>query len=125
MRISNFTAGWRKEIVQVRIFSGITSLLIGIFFVLISVHAGAQGEDEITSADIALLEFLGDWGTEEGEWIDPLLFDDEASGVEPVTTEGSIADGMGADGLGEDDVWKDEEMNRGKAQNPKEEEERK
>ena len=90
-------------------------LLIGVFFMLITAQAGAQGEDEITSADLALLEFLGDWGTEEGEWIDPLLFDDEAPGGERPVADGSVEEGH-REGL---------EMNQEEAQNPFEEEEAK
>lgn len=118
MMISSFMDGWRKRIVRVRGCSGITSALIGILIVLISAQAGAQGEGEITSDDIALLEFLGDWGTEEGEWIDPLLFDDEAPGIEPAVTERSIAEGLETD-----DAPTVHEKRGGKMQNPFEGEE--
>ena len=36
----------------------------------------AQSEEALP--DDALLEFLGEWETEQGEWIDPVELEDEA-----------------------------------------------
>ncbi len=113
MMIWNFTDGWRKKIVRDRLVSALTIFLISLGFVLITAHAGAQGEDEITSADIALLEFLGDWGTSEGEWIDPLLFDDEAAGEKQAVSDETMSKAPG-----ENNVWKDGAVKRENKKSP-------
>lgn len=44
-----------------------------------SLFAGEQTATE-TMPSMAFLEFLGEWETEEGEWIDPLELEDEDFG---------------------------------------------
>jgi len=44
------------------------------------VHAGDVQQDEWQSGEVPgveLLEFLGEWETEEGEWIDPEEMEDD------------------------------------------------
>jgi hypothetical protein len=36
-------------------------------------------EDDTTMPSIELLEFLGEWETEDGDWIDPMLLDEMLS----------------------------------------------
>jgi len=38
----------------------------------------AKGDDPENLPDMALLEFLGSWESETGEWIDPMFFEDGA-----------------------------------------------
>jgi len=100
--------GYWNKTVPVRIYSGITAVLIGALLVLMTAQVGAQGEDEITFADLALLEFLVDWETEEGEWLDPMLFDDKAFRNKAPVVDRSMTDGH----------REELEMNQEKRQNP-------
>ena len=38
--------------------------------------AQAQAANEESEPDMALLEFLGEWETEDGEWLDPTSLED-------------------------------------------------
>ncbi len=38
--------------------------------------AQAQALNEESEPDMALLEFLGEWETEDGEWLDPTSLED-------------------------------------------------
>jgi len=38
---------------------------------LAPLHAAPAGADEPSAPSLELLEFLGDWETEDGEWVDP------------------------------------------------------
>ncbi len=37
----------------------------------------AENSDTVLP-DIAFLEFIGEWETEQGEWIDPVMLEDES-----------------------------------------------
>jgi len=37
-----------------------------------------DGSDEIEMPGIEFLEFLGEWETDDGEWLDPELLDEDA-----------------------------------------------
>ncbi len=64
--------GWKR---RSRTVSAVLCLLVGV-----SAQAnGAQRDDETTAgADLptAFLEFLGEWEDQQGNWQDPLEFDD-------------------------------------------------
>ena len=49
-------------------------LPIAIFIILLSIafDAKAAGDDGVPSME--LLEFLGEWQTKDGEWVDPMRF---------------------------------------------------
>ncbi len=64
--------GWQRLKVRVKWW------MILVFFFWPIMPLMAEEKNEMTSSDMALIEFLGTWETKEGEWVDPLLFDDEA-----------------------------------------------
>ncbi len=35
-----------------------------------------EADDDTSMPSMALLEFLGEWETEDGDWIDPILLDE-------------------------------------------------
>ena len=47
-------------------------------FLITSLHADEATNEEMPSMEF--LEFLGEWETEEGEWIDPLELENEEFG---------------------------------------------
>ena len=70
MKILHSTAGWKRVTLKAE------WLLIGVFLLLAAFPSSTRGEDAVSFPDMALLEFLGSWETEKGEWIDPMLFRD-------------------------------------------------
>lgn len=56
---------------------------------LVATMAFAQPEpvDPDREADLELLEFLGSWETDDGEWIDPTVLVDEPETDAPVDTQ--------------------------------------
>lgn len=62
--------------------------LMLILMVLYSSILEAQEETKDESPALDFIEFLGEWETEEGEWIDPNEFDtEEYAGLESEETE--------------------------------------
>ena len=64
-----------------------------LLFLLLSggiVHAQTDSEDkageELDSISLEFLQFLGEWETADGEWLDPTEFDDEQTD-EPAPAE--------------------------------------
>ena len=45
----------------------------------------AQHDDE--EVDMALLEFLADWEDDQGQWVDPMNFEDEKGDVVEVSSD--------------------------------------
>ena len=68
MKISNFIAGWKKP--KNVADAMIMLLIISILMLMLSLPVIAKDESERPS--IELLEFLGEWKTEEGEWFNPM-----------------------------------------------------
>ena len=54
-----------------------SSLIMVILMMGVAVSAGTVDDESGQAPSMALLEFLGEWETEEGEWIDPELLEDE------------------------------------------------
>ncbi len=68
MKISNFMSG-----------SMIMNYRHSLVFLLIGMSTSgifAEEQEEEVELSIELLEFLGEWETDEGEWIDPIELDD-------------------------------------------------
>lgn len=70
MMISNSMRGWLKMKERVSwIAAGLLTLCITANDVI------AAKIEEIRPSDMDLIEFLGGWETEDGEWVDPALLD--------------------------------------------------
>lgn len=69
MKNSNFTSG-------LRIMSYPLSLVI-VSFIFFSSTIYAEEQKEESAISIELLEFLGEWETDDGDWVDPMEFDDD------------------------------------------------
>lgn len=70
MRSWNFISGWRMKKTLVD-----KHWLIILFFCAFTVFDLNANEDETPSME--LLEFLGEWETQDGEWFDPVNFLDQ------------------------------------------------
>ncbi len=68
MKISNFMNGLR-----------IMNYQPSLMFILLAMNTSIYAEEQDTEVEltIELLEFLGEWETEEGKWIDPIELDDD------------------------------------------------
>ena len=53
----------------------VNKALLALTLCVFSVHAKAL--DEEPEPDMALLEFLGEWETDDGEWLDPTSLEDQ------------------------------------------------
>lgn len=90
---------------------------MGVSLLWMLVHATAQADEAIDQPphppDIAFLEFLGGWETEDHEWVAPMLFEDasetdrlksnggknpkKASSTVPMEKEGATEDAFTED----------------------------
>lgn len=52
-------------------------LVLGSAIILWPVSTGAQEPPPLQEQDLAFLEFLGEWETEDGQWMNPLDFWEE------------------------------------------------
>ncbi len=50
--------------------------IVSLVFFSMTAPLVANGGEETSVPDMDLIEFLGGWETEDGDWIDPFLFDD-------------------------------------------------
>lgn len=70
MMILNFMGGWQNMKGRVKwIIAGLLSLWI------VSNDVLAAEIEEVRPSDMDLIEFIGGWESEDGEWLDPELFD--------------------------------------------------
>ncbi len=69
-------AGWRKKRPMQKVRAKCFFVLVLMFWPCSFLFA--KNVDELTLADMDLIEFLGSWETQDGEWLDPSLFDEEA-----------------------------------------------
>ncbi|MFQ5542911.1 MAG: hypothetical protein ACE5FY_01010 [Nitrospiria bacterium] len=63
--------------------------IIWLITVSLASHTMAIEDDGEFPPDMAFLEFLGTWETEDGEWIDPLIFEGNQTGNIRVNAEES------------------------------------
>ena len=84
MRKLNFTAGCPIWIMNFRTAKAIAKLIITGWLISVAPAAGQEDQRPVEQAgepagdnapSVELLEFLGEWETEEGRWIDPTQFD--------------------------------------------------
>ena len=47
---------------------------IALIIILLSIALDANAASENTSPSMELLEFLGEWQTKDGDWVDPMRF---------------------------------------------------
>jgi hypothetical protein len=47
---------------------------IALFVILLGIVIDANAADDDASPSMELLEFLGEWQTKDGEWVDPMRF---------------------------------------------------
>jgi hypothetical protein len=73
MKIWSFMNGLKKMVCRVN------ACILFFLCSITSLFAEEQMDSE-TTPSIAFLEFLGEWETEQGEWIDPLDLEDEELG---------------------------------------------
>lgn len=50
------------------------SIPIALFIVLLSFAFESKAADEQDTPSMELLEFLGEWQTKDGDWVDPMRF---------------------------------------------------
>ncbi len=50
------------------------SIPIALFIVLLSLAFESKAADEQDTPSMELLEFLGEWQTKDGDWVDPMRF---------------------------------------------------
>jgi len=86
-------------------------LLMGLFLCCLSRPPLARGGGAETSPEIALIEFLGSWETDAGEWIAPGFLEDAVLGKAKGSDIGEKAQRVVGEGLraGKRDAEKDPE----------------
>ena len=47
---------------------------IALIIILLSIALDANAANENTNPSMELLEFLGEWQTKDGDWVDPMRF---------------------------------------------------
>ncbi|MCI0508001.1 MAG: hypothetical protein L0Z73_18095 [Gammaproteobacteria bacterium] len=64
-----------KPLVE-RVLSRLQMALIplALFVILLGIVFDANAADDDASPSMELLEFLGEWQTKDGEWVDPMRF---------------------------------------------------
>lgn len=83
--ISNFMSGWQNVKERVSwIAAGFLTLCI------LSNNVMAAEIEEIRPSDMDLIEFIGGWESEDGQWLDPELFDPIFAEDEVVMEEESV-----------------------------------
>ena len=68
MKIWNFTPGYKMKIIAVNWLAMVICCASPV------VHADSVSENDQPSME--LLEFLGDWETKDGSWVDPMQLDE-------------------------------------------------
>lgn len=67
MKNSSFMSGWKRMNYQLRL----------LLFAMFTVPVLTLADEADTSPSMELLEFLGEWETDEGEWISPDELDND------------------------------------------------
>ena len=85
MKNSIFILGWKMSIIKVNY--GMLLLLCMSF----SSYAEEQKQNNGTKPSMELLEFLGEWQTQDGQWFDPMQFDADANANANTNTNTNVS----------------------------------